>query len=87
MLNSLYYNPGNLRPTYDAAGKELLFLGQNPTPAGIHYRQFVDIAHGYRALCRQLEEYFAAGKNTIRKISNRLRAFPKMEMPQMVAKK
>jgi len=68
MLNAPYYNPGNLRPSYDANHIELLFKGQLPTPVNVDYRLFVDIKYGYRGLMHQLQIDFKRGYDMLCKL-------------------
>jgi hypothetical protein len=68
MLNAPYYNPGNLRPSFDNNHKEMLFKGQLPTNVTCRYRLFINIQYGYRGLMRQLQIDFMRDYNQLYKL-------------------
>jgi hypothetical protein len=58
-------NPGNIRNSSDN------FVGEMQPSTDSSFKQFVDMAHGYRAMFVMLNTYINKGYNTIAKIINR----------------
>lgn len=59
-------NPGNIRRTGG-----LPFLGEVSPSSDPEFKQFESMAWGYRAMFKLLNNYIAAGTNTITKIINK----------------
>jgi hypothetical protein len=68
MLKAPYFNPGNLEKSYDYEGKSLFFVGEVYRPDVSMFRCFVDVRYGYRALIKQILEYYSKGLKTLAEI-------------------
>jgi hypothetical protein len=65
MLNYPYYNPGNLKVSFDSRGCPDIMLGQIQPDKGDIFCKYESVIYGYRALARQLQIFFEKNIDTL----------------------